>query len=234
MKIRKILLYLSRPIGAIRRDVHILKRFCLVLTSEIANFNIQGQHYKRSLAVYALLRYIGSAWVSCIVYLDIGVWRCLEVDKQNISHASSLYNPAFSGNGGRQTNWTDGNVWYRSLPHRMCGCLVWEINNPYIWHVFADNSAKTYILMKAFLLYPGSGIWTISYQREKRYKRSCSPYMPFGHIVGLAWGYRFTFGREVQILRTGKTENFPRFSFALNLPFRGILRLLIFRLWRKD
>lgn len=78
------------------------------------------------------------------------------------------------------------------------------------------------ILMKAFLLCPRTEIWTISKLRERRYKRSCLPYMPFGDIFGLAWGYRFITDKGVQTLYTNKTEKVPRFSFVLNLPFREL------------
>ena len=55
---------------------YILKRFCLVLCKEIANFKTsEDEHYKRSLSVYAIHAIYRLSVGRLYVYFGLGVWR---------------------------------------------------------------------------------------------------------------------------------------------------------------
>ena len=92
----------------------------------------------------------------------------------------------------------------------------------YICLVPAGIPVRMNILIKAFLLCPRTEIWTISKLRERRYKRSCLPYMPFGHISGHAWGIVLSQFRKSRSSVLIKRKKFPRFSHFINLPSREL------------
>ena len=56
----------------------------------------------------------------------------------------------------------------------------------------------------------------------KRYKRSCSPYILFSYIVGLAWGIVSLGDRESRPSSTVKRGEFPTLSYFYKLPVREI------------